>query len=226
MATTVQPPETEQPVSAHDGGKSGGGGLLHLGPVDQRPRAVGDSSPEPVRTGIWVGLAAITMSFAAFTSALVVRQSTANDWHHLAIPPIVFVNTLFLVASSTTLEIARRRLAAYFRGKERNQSPPIFWLGATFLLGLVFVVGQYVAWLKLRSQGQYLASNPNSAFFYVLTAIHAIHVLGGLAGLARVIHKLRPPVSLRRSTMDATSYYWHFMGILWLYLLFVLWLKL
>jgi len=96
----------------------------------------------------------------------------------------------------------------------------------TLLLGLIFVGGQYLAWLKLRTQGLYLATNPNSAFFYVLTAMHGLHVLGGLGGLLRVLYKLREPVSLRRSTLDATSYYWHFMGILWLYLLFVVWLKL
>jgi cytochrome c oxidase subunit III len=95
------------------------------------------------------------------------------------------------------------------------------------LLGFVFVAGQYIAWQQLRGEGLYLASNPNSSFFYVLTAIHALHVLGGLAGLMRVIYILRRPVlSLRRSTMDATSYYWHFMGVLWLYVLLVIWIKL
>ena len=85
----------------------------------------------------------------------------------------------------------------------------------------------FSGWLKLRAEGLYLATNPNSSFFYVLTAMHALHVLGGLGGLLRVINKLRQPVlSLRRSTMDATSYYWHFMGILWLYVLMVVWIKL
>lgn len=224
MATTIQPPETEK-TSVHDCG-SGGGGLLHLGPVDETRKAVDDSSPEPVRTGIWIGLAAITMSFAAFTSALVVRQSTANDWHHLAIPKIVLVNTLFLITSSATLEVARRRVASFFRSKDSHRTAPRFWLWMTLFLGIVFIAGQYVAWLKLRAQGFYLATNPNSAFFYVLTAMHALHVLGGLAGLGRVLYKLQAPVALRRSTLDATSYYWHFMGILWLYLLFVVWLKL
>jgi len=167
------------------------------------------------------------MSFAAFTSALVVRQSTANDWHHLVIPPIVFGNTLVLLASSVTLEVARRRVAVFFRNKDRGQAVPVLWLWATLLLGVVFVAGQYIAWQRLRAAGLYLATNPNSAFFYVLTAMHALHVLGGLAGLARVIYKVRGPVlTLRRSTLDATSYYWHFMGILWLYLLLVVWLKL
>src|SRR6266550_1793762 len=227
MATTIQPPETEQKESHVGAGGSGGGGLLHLGPVDATRKTEEDPSPAPVRTGIWIGLAAITMSFAAFTSALVVRQSTANDWHHLVIPPIVFGNTLVLLASSVTLEVARRRVAVFFRNKDRGQAVPVLWLWATLLLGVVFVAGQYIAWQRLRAAVLYLATNPNSAFFYVLTAMHALHVLGGLAGLARVIYKVRgPALTLRRSTLDATSYYWHFMGILWLYLLFVVWLKL
>lgn len=183
--------------------------------------------PEPSRTGIWVGLAAITMSFAAFTSALVVRQATATDWHPLSIPSIVFVNTAVLLASSVTLESARRRVAAFAQGQTAARSASLIWLCTTLGLGILFVAGQYVAWRQLRAEGLYLASNPNSSFFYVLTAMHAVHVLGGLAGLARVLFLLRPPgFSLRRSTLDATSYYWHFMGVLWLYVLIVMWIKL
>jgi cytochrome c oxidase subunit III len=227
MATTIHPPDIGEVESPLNGSKSGGGGLIDAGPMDPQLRAVDDPSPEPSRTGIWIGLAAITMSFAAFTSALVVRESTANDWRHLRIPSIVFVNTLVLLASSATLEIARGRVAAYVRSKGGSRSQPSLWLWATLLLGFVFVAGQYAAWLQLRAQGLYLATNPNSSFFYVLTAMHALHVLGGLAGLARVIYKLSTPVlTLRRSTMDSTSYYWHFMGVLWLYLLWVVWMKL
>jgi cytochrome c oxidase subunit III len=103
----------------------------------------------------------------------------------------------------------------------------MLWLSATLLLGLVFVVSQYFAWLRLRSEGLYLPTNPNSSFFYVLTGVHVIHVLGGLGGLSRVMFKFHSATyPLRRSTMDATSYYWHFMGLLWVYLLFILWLKL
>jgi cytochrome c oxidase subunit III len=227
MATTIQPPEIDQEEHRPRQSDSGGGGFRNLAPADGNLKAVDDHSTEPARTGIWVGLAAITMSFAAFTSALVVRQSTATDWHHLSIPPIVFFNTLVLLASSVTLEIARNRLSQFMRNKEGTRQVPLTWLGITLGLGLIFVVGQYAAWLKLRAEGLYLATNPNSSFFYVLTSMHALHVLGGLGGLLRVINKLRQPVlSLRRSTMDATSYYWHFMGILWLYVLMVIWIKL
>lgn len=227
MATTIQPPEIERKDPPPDNGKSSGGGVSNLGPTAGNLTTLDQFAPEPSRTGIWVGLAAITMSFAAFTSALVVRQSTANDWHPLTIPAIVFVNTLVLLASSVTLEVARRRVRVFARDESTDRISSLVWLGATLALGLLFVAGQYVAWRHLRAEGLYLASNPNSSFFYVLTAVHAMHVLGGLAGLGRLIYLLRRPVfSLRRSTMDATSYYWHFMGVLWLYVLLVMWIKL
>jgi len=157
----------------------------------------------------------------------VVRQATATDWKHLSLPPILFINTIFLLASSGTLEMARRRVAAFARGQATDRNSASLWLAVTLALGLFFVVGQYFAWTQLRAQGFYLASNPNSSFFYVLTAVHAVHVLGGLAGLLRVNYLFhRPVLALRRSTLDATSYYWHFMGVLWLYVLLVMLIKL
>ncbi len=227
MATTIQPPEVEKHDLPADDDQSGGGGVNGLGPTTGNLRMVNDFSPDPSRTGIWVGLAAISMSFAAFTSALVVRQATANDWHPLTIPSIVFLNTVILLASSVTLEVARRRVADFARNKSSYRRASLFWLSGTLVLGLLFVIGQYVAWRQLRAEGLYLASNPNSSFFYVLTAMHALHVLGGLVGVLRLIYLVRQPLfSLRRSTMDATSYYWHFMGVLWLYVLIVMWIKL
>lgn len=222
MATTThEPPKIEPrpPTGGHAG--------TTLPPRAEDLRAVTDRPPEPARTGIWVGLAAIAMSFAAFTSALIVRQGSGNDWQHIAIPRILFFNTAILLLSSLTLELARKKVASFIRGQGATRAQAMGWLTATFCMGLVFVAGQYAAWLQLRSEGLYLATNPNSSFFYLLTAVHAIHVLGGLGGLARVTRRLAPAVPvLRKSTMDATSYYWHFMGILWVYLLFVVWLKL
>jgi len=172
-----------------------------------------------------VVLASITMSFAAFTSALIVRQGGANDWKHLTLPPILYLNTLVLIASSITLERARRQVGAYMKGPRDQAAPPSRWLYVTLALGFLFVAGQYIAWLQLRAQGLFLATNPNSSFFYVLTGIHALHVSGGLGGLARVIRKLNNS-TLRKSTLDATSHYWHFMDALWVYLLLLLWMKL
>ncbi len=204
-----------------------GGGFRGALPDGGELRLLQNYSGEPTRTGIWVGLSAIAMMFAALTSALYVREGSATDWHHIVLPPIIFFNTLALIASSVALEVARRRVSAFMRKEESDRAKPMLWLQLTMLLGIVFVVGQYLAWLNLRAQGLYLPTNPNSSFFYVFTGVHVLHVLGGLGGLTRVIAKFRNTTNpLRRSTLDATSYYWHFMGMLWLYLLFVLWLKL
>jgi cytochrome c oxidase subunit 3 len=186
-------------------------------------------SPPPASTGIWVVLAAITMTFAALTSALIVRQGSAQDWRHFTLPPALYLNTLVIIASSITLEIARRRTATFMSGAQNQNKDsaanPALWLYVTLFLGLLFVAGQTFAWTQLRSQGFGLASNVSYSFFYVLTVAHALHVLGGLGGLVRVIAKLHNS-ALRRSTLDATSRYWHFMGALWLYLLLLLWMKL
>jgi cytochrome c oxidase subunit 3 len=223
MASTVhEPPKIDRrrPV---DAGQSGDGDWRNLVPTGGNSRALDDHSPQAA-TGIWVGLAAITMSFAAFTSALVVRQGSGTDWRHITLPPILYLNTLVLLASGVTLEVARRRVARYARGINSEIAVPLSWLFLTLSLGLLFVAGQYVAWLRLRAAGLYLSTNPTSSFFYVLTAVHALHVMGGMGGLINVISKLMRSV-LRRSTLDATSYYWHFMGMLWLYLLLLLWMK-
>jgi len=229
MATTLQPPpvQVDDKERPHPRDGNGGGGFHGLVPETGDLRSVADPRGEPTRTGIWVALAAIAMSFAALTSALYVREGAATDWHHIVLPPILWFNTLALIASSITLELARHRVAAFMRGQDRSRSESMLWLNATLALGLLFVAGQYLAWMKLRSQGLYLPTNPNSSFFYLLTGVHAVHVLGGLGGLTRVIVKFRSSRwPLRRSTMDATSYYWHFMGLLWMYLLFILWMKL
>jgi cytochrome c oxidase subunit 3 len=226
MATTLPPPKSEVlPLPERpDRGHTGNGGWQNLVPADGNLRAIEQYAPPPSSSAIWVGIAAISMSFAAFTSALIVRQGASMDWRHLTLPSILYVSTPVLLLSSATLEIARRRVAAFMGGRENSVESPTRWLYVTLCLGLLFVVGQYMAWLQLRSQGLYLATNPNSSFFYVFTAMHALHVLGGLAGLLRVVRKLSRRV-LRRSTLDATSYYWHFMGVLWLYLFFLLWMR-
>jgi cytochrome c oxidase subunit III len=223
MATTVHEPPQIEPGHLPD--HSGGNGFRNLAPAGGNLCALEDRPLAPSQTGIWVALGAITMSFAALTSALVVRQGTGMDWQHIAVPPMLFLNTVALVASSATLEIARPRVASYARGTETRLTVPLRWMLATLGLGLLFVAGQYVAWLQLKAEGLYLATNPNSSFFYVFTGVHAIHVLGGLVGLIYVMSKLRRSV-LRRSTFTAAAQYWHFMGLLWLYLLLLLWTKL
>jgi cytochrome c oxidase subunit 3 len=224
MATTIPEPPKIDPHRSPDQGHSGNGGWRNLVPAGDDTRLALDYSPPPSSTAIWVVLFAITMMFAAFTSALIVRKAS-QDWHSFTLPSILYFNTLLLIASSITLEIARRRVGTFMGGLKSQIESPARWLYITLFLGLLFVAGQYVAWSQLRAEGLYLATNPSSSFFYLLTVTHALHVLGGLGGLIYIIRKLSKS-ALRRSQLVATARYWHFMGILWLYLLVLLWMKL
>jgi cytochrome c oxidase subunit III len=177
-------------------------------------------------SGIWLGVFAITMSFAAFTSALFVRQGTA-DWTHLALPGVLYLNTLVLLASSVTMERARHALeagSARAMGGTRKASA---WVMITLLLGLAFCAGQFHAWQELRAEGIYLATNPNSSFFYLLTFLHALHVLIGIFVLVYLAGRLMAShTTFRRSLFNNSAVYWHFMGVLWVYLLLLCRLKL
>ncbi len=179
--------------------------------------------PSLARTGVWIGIAAITMSFAAYTSALIVRQGATPDWQHFKLPPILYLNTVLLLASSGTLERGRRLMLKEAPWRTASASRGPAWLLLTLVLGLLFIAGQVVAWRDLAAQGLFLNTNPSSAFFYVFTALHALHLLGGVTALGYVLVRLYGSVaSPPLSALDATSLYWHFMDVLWLYLLGVL----
>src|SRR6202795_1741760 len=184
MVTTIHDPPTIELDRLPSHG-SHNGGWRNLVPADGDLRRVKDHAPHPASTGIWVALASITMTFAAFTSALVVRQGGAQDWRHFTLPSVLYFNTLVIIASSITLEIARRRIATFMspapgsahnnaaRSSDTNNKDhaenPARWLYITLLLGLVFVAGQIFAWMQLKSQGFGMASNVSYSFFYVLT---------------------------------------------------------
>jgi cytochrome c oxidase subunit 3 len=170
----------------------------------------------PARTGVWAGIAAITMMFAAFLSALLVRQGEA-DWVRVQLPPILYANTVVLLVSSVTLE----------RAQARHTAPGIRWLSITLGLGLLFLVGQILAWRALAAQGLFLDTGPASAFFYLLTAVHGTHLLGGIAALVYVRHRAqRDPGLGAAGALGAASGYWHFLTALWVCLLLILTLRL
>lgn len=168
--------------------------------------------------GMWFALIGIVMLFAAFTSAMVVRRGMSFDWVSIALPRVLWLNTGILIASSLTLEFARHALA------ERAPVNFIRWLTATVVLGLGFLAGQLVAWRELAARGVYLATNPSSSFFYVLTATHAVHLAGGVLALGYVVfHAVRMARGWqRRTALDVTAIYWHFMDALWIYIFFLL----
>ncbi|MFZ0880889.1 MAG: cytochrome c oxidase subunit 3 [Candidatus Acidiferrales bacterium] len=184
------------------------------------------SKTEPSQTGIWVAICAISMSFAALTSAIVVRQGSAADWQRFVLPHVLYFNTAILLASSFTVELARKRMAAAVQDSEsakRLHANAVYWLYVTLALGLIFVFGQYLAWRDIAAQGMFLATSPSSSFFYLLTALHGLHVLGGVAGLIYAAHRLsRNVASAKTNALAAAAVYWHFMDILWVYLLLII----
>jgi cytochrome c oxidase subunit 3 len=224
MATTTLTPPPE--LTVDDQGRGG--------PPKPTPRpghvTASGSHAEKSETGVWVAVAAISMFFAAFTSSMIVRQGVTPDWLHFQLPRVMYVSTLVLLASSATLELARRRFAAASdpdgSGTTRDRAlvtKGMYWMYVTGALGFLFVLGQLLAWRNLRAQGLYLATNPSSSFFYVFTGTHAIHLLGGIGGVLYVLRRLQKTGGIaRKSGFGAFSIYWHFMDILWVYLLLLL----
>lgn len=172
-------------------------------------------------TGLFVLIAASTMVFAAFTSAFVVRRGISDDWAAMDKPKILFVNTAVLLASSVLLDMSRRALKNHDRSKFN-----LWWTAATGM-GVLFLVGQAIAWQQLKAAGVFIATNPSSSFFYLLTASHAFHLMGGVAALLYVdVQALRLRLGpAKRTAIDITAIFWHFLDGLWLYLmvLFYVW---
>lgn len=226
MATTVTgtKPITKKGKSLGGGpgfpGGNGGGSRKrngHGGSFSQY-----ESSANRYRIGMWVALAAILMMFTALTSAYIVRAASSNDWRPIAMPQILLLSTALIVASSGTLEVARRKLKAAFEGSYNR------WLLVTTALGVAFVGSQLLAWRQLVRQGVYVASNPHSSFFYLLTATHGVHLLGGLIALIYLLLRTRrterdeQALAKQHAVADAVTLYWHFMDGLWVYLFLLL----
>lgn len=188
-------------------------------PAGQRARADFERGPtgfDTAKVGLLAFLASVTMLFLGFTSAYILRRASA-DWRPLAAPSLLWVNTAVLLASSGALETARRCLRGWdLAGCAR-------WTWATGLLGALFVAGQLGAWRQLAGQGVYLASNPSSSFFYVLSGLHALHLTGGIAWFARIALRLRRlALAPGEDGLGPFALYWHFLAGLWLYLLVLL----
>jgi cytochrome c oxidase subunit 3 len=166
-------------------------------------------------------LAAVTMFFAGLTSSLVVRRGISGDWTGIPLPPLLWVNTAVLIASSALLENARRSLN---RG---DRTAVNRWWSAGTAFGLMFLGGQFMAWREVAATGITVASSPGGAFFYLFTVAHAFHVGGGVVALVYIeIQALRLQLGPgKRTAVEVTRLYWHFLAGLWLclMLLFYFW---
>ena len=201
------------PRPAAGRGDPGGGGPGGEGENGgERPEVFYD----PARFGLWLFLGTLTMMFIGFTSAYMVRR-LSPDWAQLKPPGQLWVNTLVLLASSGTLEAARRRLRGW------NVAGMAPWLLATGGLGALFVVGQLAAWSVLVSRGYFVSSNPHNSFFYLLSGVHGLHLVVGLIWFAVVLVKARRlAYTPGEDGLGMFAIYWHFLTGLWIYLMFLL----
>ena len=224
MAGTTATHEVEvirpEKSGRNGGGSSSGGNGRYGGGGGDGMESSGASARVPQRTyitGMTVALGGILMFFMALVSAYIVRKGMPNSgWVPLPVfPRILWLNTGVLVASSLMLAHARRLLSVDDQAGFRH-----FW-GVTTILGIFFLAGQVIAWRQLVHAGVYLATNPSSSFFYVFTAAHGLHLLGGIAALISVL--FRPTHKLTRSTAtEVVGLYWHFMDGLWVFLFLLL----
>lgn len=212
MAATIAPaeapPRTEQ----------GGGGFVTLPP--QRRGGWGGHGPadrvvQRYKLAAWIGMGAIVMFFAALTSAMIVRQGLSGDWEPFGLPPVLYASTLVLLVSSLTMERARRQL--YGGSLDRLR----LWTNVSACLGLAFLGLQLLGWQALAARGIYLSSNPANSFYYLLTAGHGLHLLGGVAGLGYIWARVRGRSAwpTREAAVEAAALYWHFLDVLWIYIL-------
>jgi cytochrome c oxidase subunit 3 len=228
MATMVTKPEsvTTRDALKGKGGGNGNGNGRH--PRSDGFERFGDSSGregllrDKYRIGMWVALAGVVMMFTALTSAYIVRAGGASDWTPIAMPRLLWASTALIVISSVTFELARKTMK---RGDQHGYGRMLL---VTVLFGLGFLVTQLLAWRQLVSQGVYLSSNPHSAFFYLLTALHGLHLLGGILALSYLLfHAWRKRAAerddaRRSAATGAVAIYWHFMDGLWIYLFLLL----
>lgn len=181
-----------------------------------RTRQVNRFGMHPQKFALWAALASIAMMFASLTSAYVVRRGAGN-WLEYQIPSIFFASTIVLLISSLTLS---KSFSNFKKGNEREYK---LYLVCTLILGVLFTILQYKGWLTLTRYGIEIKGNPSGSFFYVLSGLHVLHVLGGLAALTTaIIHAYGLPfkvTEIRRHRFELVCQYWHFVDILWIYLL-------
>ncbi len=175
----------------------------------------GRNKIHPHKFAIWVGCGSILMMFASLTSAYVVRQAAGN-WLEFQLPGIFKISTLVILMSSATLH------AAFIAFKKEKEAQYKSLLLVTYVLAILFFVFQYQGWVALSENGVPFAMNPSGDFVYVISWLHAAHVIGGLAALTvALIHayglkfKLTPKRKIR---FELTLTYWHFVDFLWVYL--------
>ena len=209
MPTTLT---TNEETKLSAGGGGGFDTFAGFGGSGGPPEPERTPPPEGYRLAVWLVLASVTMMFMALASAFVALEAKAVV---IAVPRVLWLSTVVILACSVTIERGRRAL------KRRDERAFKQWLYATMALGLVFLASQVAVLLQLKASGFFLTANKRSWFAWMLTALHGIHLCGGLAALAFVLSGNRRGVWTavrRRFVVDAATLYWHFLAGLWIFL--------
>jgi cytochrome c oxidase subunit 3 len=239
------------PISTRPSGHNGASLPPRTGGGDDgRGRDGGDFMPNSIpnygerlrraRMGLAVAMTPIVMLFISFTAVYLIRRGFLSldlsntdylqTWIPVRLPwTLLLANTAVLIASSITIDLARRDITREAALAPVQSMPGISlgderrfpWLALTAVLGLLFLAGQLFVWSKLSSGGFHLTGGTSSSFVYILTAMHGLHLAGGVLALvfANVASALHRPVETRRIVVDVTSWYWHCMTGLWIYIL-------
>jgi cytochrome c oxidase subunit 3 len=212
-------------TSGSKGGGGGGDNGKDPGGGGDRPRdddELRDPAFVPGKSRILTGflLVVVMMTFGGLIAAyVVIATNGAAEWQPFALPIQVWVSTAIIIASSITYYLGQRGILANDQPRAKR------WMVVTTIFGASFISSQLLVWLALVNRGLYMSTNPYAGFFYIMTAVHAVHVLGGIIALGSILLRVWHPVSseeskARRSTMSqVVGWYWHFMGALWFVLL-------
>ena len=170
----------------------------------------------PHKFALWIGMASIIMMFTGWTSAYIVKHAAGN-WLEFSLPSMFYISTGTIILSSIVLQLS------YIGYKKQREGMYKGLLVLALILGISFVIMQYQGWMQLYAMGVDLKANVAGSFTYLLTVAHAAHVLGGIATLiVALIHaftlKFRY-TEKRKNRFELVLQYWHFVGILWIYLL-------
>jgi cytochrome c oxidase subunit III len=170
-------------------------------------------SMHPKKFAMWIFIASVVMIFASLTSAYIVRQAEGN-WLYFDLPNLFYTTSVVIVLSSISMQLA------FGAAKKDNLERVKLYITITALLGAIFCVGQVLAWSDLVKNSVYLVGNPSGSFLYILTGLHAVHLISAIIFVLIVLlatfqHKVH---SKNLAQIEMCTTYWHFLGGLWLYL--------
>ncbi len=175
----------------------------------------GNNVIHPKKFALWIALASIVMLFVSLTSAFIVRKAQGS-WYEFRMPEMFYYSSAALLISSIALHIAYKSFV-----KEQFKAYKIS-ISVAFLVGCLFLYLQYLGWGQLNKQGIYMDTNASSSFVFAITLLHAIHIFGGLLAMgvstAAAFYLPNKVTPLRKLRFELVNTYWHFVDVLWIYL--------